>query len=79
MLLPKEIYRHWLVPAALDKTNIFVVYVQQSLCLWGRERVGGTWANKLLKIKLTGCTQASGLTILGPKSYLKLYPKRDVC
>ena len=41
MLLHKEIHRHWLVPQALEKTNIFVVYIEQSGRFWGRERVGG--------------------------------------
>ena len=52
MLLHKEIRRDWLVPQALEKTNIFVVYIEHSGRFWGRERVGGTWANRLLKIKL---------------------------
>lgn len=38
--------------SALEKTNIFVVYIEQSGSFCGRERVGGTWANRLLKIKL---------------------------
>ena len=62
MLLHKEICRPGLVPQALEKTNIFVVDAEESCSFWGRERVGGTWAaeNKIV----TGCTQASSLTIL---------------
>ena len=52
MLLYKDIRRHWLVPQASEKTNIFVVYTEQGSSFWGREGVGGTWANRLLKINL---------------------------
>lgn len=51
MLLHEDIRRPWLVPQALEKTNIFVVDIEQRCSFWGRERVGGTRANRLLKIK----------------------------
>lgn len=37
--------------SSFGKDKHFVVYIEQSSSFWGREGVGGSWANRLLKIK----------------------------
>lgn len=64
----------------MEKTNIFVVYIEQSGSFWGRERVGGTWANRLLKIN--GDRMHTGLVFnhceAKSSSHLRFYLK-GVC
>lgn len=58
MLLHRKIHRPWLVSQVLEKTKHFCCVHRAELLFWGRERVEGIWANKMLKIKLTERTQA---------------------